>query len=417
MTEIISGSAPERAILFSVDDGSFDNEASMEELRRLAESAGATVFCESIQKKDKPDAAIYAGAGKIEELRSLCENNAIDLLIADCELTPTQQRNLENALDTRVIDRTTLILDIFAKSAKTNEGKIQVELAQLQYLLPRLAGRGKALSRLGGGIGTRGPGETKLETDRRHIRRRIHNLEEALKKTEKQRLLRRTRRKKTGVLTAAIVGYTNAGKSTLLNALTGAGVLAQDRLFATLDPTSRALKLPDGRSVMLIDTVGFVSRLPHTLVDAFHSTLEEAAAADLLINVCDASDPRLDRQLAVTKEVMEQLGAGSTPMVTVLNKCDICREPFLLPFSRRTVRISAKTGEGLRELLQTVADTLPDTVRRIHLRIPYSEAGKAAEIRRFGLVENEAYEEDGIHLTARLDLALLAHYQKYRIPE
>ena len=417
MTEIISGSAPERAILFSVDDGSFDNEASMEELRRLAESAGATVFCESIQKKDKPDAAIYTGAGKIEELRSLCENNAIDLLIADCELTPTQQRNLENALDTRVIDRTTLILDIFAKSAKTNEGKIQVELAQLQYLLPRLAGRGKALSRLGGGIGTRGPGETKLETDRRHIRRRIHNLEEALKKTEKQRLLRRTRRKKTGVLTAAIVGYTNAGKSTLLNALTGAGVLAQDRLFATLDPTSRALKLPDGRSVMLIDTVGFVSRLPHTLVDAFHSTLEEAAAADLLINVCDASDPRLDRQLAVTKEVMEQLGAGSTPMVTVLNKCDICREPFLLPFSRRTVRISAKTGEGLRELLQTVADTLPDTVRRIHLRIPYSEAGKAAEIRRFGLVENEAYEEDGIHLTARLDLALLAHYQKYRIPE
>lgn len=417
MTEIISGSAPERAILFSVDDGSFDNEASMEELRRLAESAGATVFCESIQKKDKPDAAIYAGAGKIEELRSLCENNAIDLLIADCELTPTQQRNLENALDTRVIDRTTLILDIFAKSAKTNEGKIQVELAQLQYLLPRLAGRGTALSRLGGGIGTRGPGETKLETDRRHIRRRIHNLEEALKKTERQRLLRRTRRKKTGVLTAAIVGYTNAGKSTLLNALTGAGVLAQDRLFATLDPTSRALKLPDGRSVMLIDTVGFVSRLPHTLVDAFHSTLEEAAAADLLINVCDASDPRLDRQLAVTKEVMEQLGAGSTPMVTVLNKCDICREPFLLPFSRRTVRISAKTGEGLRELLQTVADTLPDTVRRIHLRIPYSEAGKAAEIRRFGLVENEAYEEDGIHLTARLDLALLAHYQKYRIPE
>lgn len=417
MTEIISDSAPERAILFSVDDGSFDNEASMEELRRLAESAGATVFCESIQKKDKPDAAIYAGAGKIEELRSLCENNAIDLLIADCELTPTQQRNLENALDTRVIDRTTLILDIFAKSAKTNEGKIQVELAQLQYLLPRLAGRGKALSRLGGGIGTRGPGETKLETDRRHIRRRIHNLEEALKKTERQRLLRRTRRKKTGVLTAAIVGYTNAGKSTLLNALTGAGVLAQDRLFATLDPTSRALKLPDGRSVMLIDTVGFVSRLPHTLVDAFHSTLEEAAAADLLINVCDASDPRLDRQLAVTKEVMEQLGAGSTPMVTVLNKCDICREPFLLPFSRRTVRISAKTGEGLRELLQTVADTLPDTVRRIHLRIPYSEAGKAAEIRRFGLVENEAYEEDGIHLTARLDLALLAHYQKYRIPE
>lgn len=417
MTEIISDSAPERAILFSVDDGSFDNEASMEELRRLAESAGATVFCESIQKKDKPDAAIYAGAGKIEELRSLCENNAIDLLIADCELTPTQQRNLENALDTRVIDRTTLILDIFAKSAKTNEGKIQVELAQLQYLLPRLAGRGTALSRLGGGIGTRGPGETKLETDRRHIRRRIHNLEEALKKTERQRLLRRTRRKKTGVLTAAIVGYTNAGKSTLLNALTGAGVLAQDRLFATLDPTSRALKLPDGRSVMLIDTVGFVSRLPHTLVDAFHSTLEEAAAADLLINVCDASDPRLDRQLAVTKEVMEQLGAGSTPMVTVLNKCDICREPFLLPFSRRTVRISAKTGEGLRELLQTVADTLPDTVRRIHLRIPYSEAGKAAEIRRFGLVENEAYEEDGIHLTARLDLALLAHYQKYRIPE
>lgn len=408
---------PQRALLVSLDTGEYDVESSVAELEELTRTAGAEPVCILTQKRPAPDTATCIGSGMVEQAAEVCAQQEIDLLIFDRELSPTQIRNLEGACRVQVIDRTTLILDIFAKSAKTNEGKIQVELAQLQYLLPRLAGRGKALSRLGGGIGTRGPGETKLETDRRHIRRRIHNLEEALKKTEKQRLLRRTRRKKTGVLTAAIVGYTNAGKSTLLNALTGAGVLAQDRLFATLDPTSRALKLPDGRSVMLIDTVGFVSRLPHTLVDAFHSTLEEAAAADLLINVCDASDPRLDRQLAVTKEVMEQLGAGSTPMVTVLNKCDICREPFLLPFSRRTVRISAKTGEGLRELLQTVADTLPDTVRRIHLRIPYSEAGKAAEIRRFGLVENEAYEEDGIHLTARLDLALLAHYQKYRIPE
>lgn len=407
----------ESCLLLSVDDGSFDAEGSLLELRRLAESAGATVFAVVEQKRESPDAATYIGHGRLEEIRELCEREEIDLLIADGELTPTQQRNMENFTDTRVIDRTTLILDIFAKNARTSEGKLQVELAQLNYLLPRLAGQGRALSRLGGGIGTRGPGETKLESDRRHIRRRIHALEEQLKRTQKQRALRRHKRKNDGIQTVAIVGYTNAGKSTLLNALTSAGVLAEDKLFATLDPTARALKLPDGRQVMLIDTVGFISRLPHTLVEAFHSTLEEAADADIILNVCDASDPQLEKQIRVTTELLEQLGAGSVPTVTIFNKCDACGNLFVLPFGRNTVRISARTGEGLPQLLQEIARVLPGTVRVMRLRIPYADAGETARLRRLGKVENECFEPDGITLTAALDSKYAPQFQKYMITE
>ena len=289
--------APEVAVLVGIDMGTYDAEVSIDELEELARTAGAVVSARVIQKRDKPDTATYIGSGRILEVKEYCENNDVDLLIFDCELSPSQQRNIENETNIRVIDRTMLILDIFAARARSGEGKIQVELAQLKYSLPRLGGKGKELSRLGGGIGTRGPGETKLESDRRHIRRRIQSLEEDLAEIAKRREQLRHRREKDGVETIAIIGYTNAGKSTLMNALTQAGVLAENKLFATLDPTSRALTLPDGREVMLIDTVGLIRRLPHHLVEAFKSTLEEAANATAILNVCDASDPHCGEHL------------------------------------------------------------------------------------------------------------------------
>ena len=305
------------ALLAAVDTGEFDVQRSIDELEELAKSAGAKVVGKIIQKKDKPDPATLMGAGRLEEAAQLIRAQQIDLLIFDHELAPAQLKNIEKAVDTTVIDRTTLILDIFAQRARTAEGRLQVELAQLKYRLPRLGGLGTELSRLGGGIGTRGPGESKLESDRRHIRRRIHALEEELVELEKRRDLLRRRRKKDDVISVAIVGYTNVGKSTLLNTLTDAGVLAKDMLFATLDPTSRALTLPDGRKVMLIDTVGLVSRLPHQLVQAFHSTLEEAAQADLVLNVCDVSSPEFDEQLRVTTGLLAELGAEQVPVLTL----------------------------------------------------------------------------------------------------
>ena len=272
----------EKALLVSVDTGEFDAEVSIDELEELAHTAGAEVVGKVIQKKEAPEKATFVGVGKVAEIIAFCQSEDVDLLIFDSELSPSQQRNLENLTKVRVIDRTMLILDIFAMRARTSEGKLQVELAQLKYQLPRLAGQGIALSRLGGGIGTRGPGETKLESDKRHIRRRVQKLEEELRELEKRRNQMHKRREKDGVQTVAIVGYTNAGKSTLMNALTDAGVLAQNKLFATLDPTSRALNLPDGRQVMLVDTVGLIRRLPHKLVEAFKSTLEEAAEANVV---------------------------------------------------------------------------------------------------------------------------------------
>ena len=282
---------PEKALLVEPDIGEWDTEASLAELYELTRSAGAEPFGSMKQKRPAPDAATCVGSGMMQEIADFCKKYAIDLLIFDCELSPTQLRNIEKISGVRTVDRTMLILDIFAANARSREGRLQVELAQMKYLLPRLSGRGTELSRLGGGIGTRGPGESKLETDRRHIRRRIESLKEQLAEVEKHREQIDRRHKKDGVVTVALVGYTNAGKSTLMNALTGAGVLAEDRLFATLDPTARALKLPDGRTVMLIDTVGFLRRLPHHLIDAFRSTLEQAASADVILNICDASSP------------------------------------------------------------------------------------------------------------------------------
>ncbi len=298
----------ERAMLISVDTGEPDAEASLRELFVLTESAGAEPVASMTQKRPAPDAATCVGSGFLREMTEVCRLYEADLLIFDRELSPTQIRNIEEATDVRCVDRTMLILDIFARRAVTKEGKLQVELAQLKYLLPRLTGKGTALSRLGGGIGTRGPGETKLETDRRHIRRRIDSLSEKLLEVERHRALIDGRRKKDGVRTVALVGYTNAGKSTLMNALTGAGVLAEDMLFATLDPTARALRLPHGGSVMLIDTVGLVRRLPHHLVEAFKSTLEQASGADLILNVCDASSEEAPLHLEVTERLFRELG-------------------------------------------------------------------------------------------------------------
>ena len=372
---------PEVAVLVGIDTGLYDAEVSMDELEELARTAGAVVAAKIIQKRDKPDTATYVGSGRLEEIKDFTEANDVDLLIFDGELTPSQQRNIEDETDVRVIDRTTLILDIFAARARSNEGKIQVELAQLKYSLPRLGGKGTQMSRLGGGIGTRGPGESKLESDRRHIRRRIQSLQEELVQIAKRRENLRTRREKDGVETVAIVGYTNAGKSTLMNTLTNAGVLAENKLFATLDPTSRALTLPDGRTVMLIDTVGLVRRLPHQLVDAFRSTLEEAANATVILNICDASDEHCTEHLNVTMNLLAALGCADKPIISVLNKCDLCGGSFVLPAQGEFVMISAKTGEGLGNLLAKIQLSLPLTRKKAELLIPYSDGGLVNYIR------------------------------------
>ena len=399
--------APEVAVLVGIDMGLYNAEVSMDELEELARTAGAVVAAKIIQKRDKPDSATYVGSGRLEEIKAFTEANDVDLLIFDGELTPSQQRNIEDETDVRVIDRTTLILDIFAARARSNEGKIQVELAQLKYSLPRLGGKGAEMSRLGGGIGTRGPGESKLESDRRHIRRRIQSLQEELVQIAKRRENLRARREKDGVETVAIVGYTNAGKSTLMNTLTDAGVLAENKLFATLDPTSRALTLPDGRTIMLIDTVGLVRRLPHQLVDAFRSTLEEAANATVILNICDASDECCTEHLNVTMNLLAALGCADKPIISVLNKCDLCGGSFVLPAQGEFVMISAKTGEGLGNLLAKIQLSLPLTRRKAELLIPYSDGGLVNYIREEGVLIKEEYRADGIYIKAVVDVHFL----------
>ena len=405
----------EKALLVSVDTGEFDAEVSIEELEELAHTAGAEVLGKLIQKRERPEAATFVGAGKLAEIIAFCSAQDVDLLIFDSELTPSQQRNLEKLTGVRVIDRTMLILDIFAARARTGEGKLQVELAQLKYSLPRLAGQGQSLSRLGGGIGTRGPGESKLESDRRHINRRIQKLEEQLRELEKRRDLLRRRRRKDGVQTVAIVGYTNAGKSTLMNALTKAGVLAEDKLFATLDPTSRALTLPDGRKVMLVDTVGLIRRLPHKLVEAFKSTLEEAAQASVILNVCDASDEHCSEHLEVTKKLLDELGCASTPVVSVMNKCDLVGNIYSMPTFGKTVLISALCERGFDELLAAIQKELPQTRKTASLLIPFKNGAAAARIRDEGVVHEEEYREDGLFMRATVEMSLLDEYKEWII--
>ena len=400
-----------RTILAGIDTGEYDAEISMDELEELAKTAGAEVICRLIQKRPTIESATILGEGKIAELSELAEMHEADLIVFDMELSSSQIRNIEDITNVRVIDRTMLILDIFAGRAVTNEGKLQVELAQLKYRLPRLMGIGTSLSRLGGGIGTRGPGETQLETDRRHIRRRIEKLTEELRELEKRREQSRRRRKKDSVIVGAIVGYTNAGKSTLLNSLTDAGVLAEDKLFATLDLTSRAIELPDGRSMTLVDTVGLIRRLPHHLVEAFKSTLEEAANADIILHVCDASDPEAKEKADTTLSILAELGCGEIPVINVFNKCD--RLDYELPEDETNVCISAKNKEGFDRLLKAVAENLPDKISRLTLCIPYDKSALAAALHSHSKVISEEYAENGILITALVDKLHASDYLPY----
>lgn len=401
-----------RAILIGADTGEYDAESSMDELAELAQTAGAEELARVIQKREAYEAATVIGEGKLAEVKELCGSLGAELLIFDCELTASQIRNVEDETDVRVIDRTMLILDIFAGRAVSREGKLQVELAQLKYRLPRLMGIGASLSRLGGGIGTRGPGETQLETDRRHIRRRIDKLSAELRELEERRGFTRNRRKKDSVQVGAIVGYTNAGKSTLLNLLTGAGVLAEDKLFATLDPTARSIELPDGRSLLLIDTVGLIRRLPHHLVEAFKSTLEEAASADIIIHVCDAADPEAAEKADVTLKTLADLGAAEIPVVTVLNKCDLLTEH--IPEDSATVKISAKNNQGIDRLLRVIAANLPETAKRMKLLLPYDKTGYTAKLRENGKVFSEEYTENGVLVDALVDQMLITQMEQYK---
>ena len=408
-TEIIT-----RAVLVSADTGEFDAERSLDELEELSATAGVEVVGRVIQKRPACDSATVIGSGRLEQLVEEAEALQTNLIIFDCELTANQTRNIDRILDIRVIDRTTLILDIFAQRALTKEGRLQVELAQQKYRLPRLAGKGIELSRLGGGIGTRGPGESKLETDKRHIRRRIESLEAELKELERRRELHRARRKKDNVLSAAIVGYTNVGKSTLLNALTDAGVLAENKLFATLDITSRAIELPDGRSVLLIDTVGLIRRLPHNLVEAFKSTLEEAASADIIINLVDISADDGYEQAEVTAEVLKDLGCDGIPRIDVLNKCDLLPEAANIKCDERTVKISAKQKKGFDDLLDCIARNLPETSVRGKFVIPYDKTSIINTIRIDGKIISEEYLAEGTLIDAVVDKKIYYMVEPYK---
>lgn len=404
---------PERALLVSVDTGQFHAEASLAELYELVRTAGAVPYASMTQKRPAPDNATCVGSGMLDQIAEFARRESVDLLVFDCELSPSQIRNIEQVTKVRTIDRTMLILDIFASRALSKEGKLQVELAQLKYLLPRLAGQGTVLSRLGGGIGTRGPGESKLESDRRHIRRRIDSLKEQLSQVERHRSHLNQRRKKEGVITVALVGYTNVGKSTLLNTLTQAGVLAQDMLFATLDPTARALRLPSGKTVMLIDTVGLVRRLPHHLVDAFRSTLEQAALADIILNICDASSSEAQLHLSVTRDLLHDLGCQDQPVIAVLNKCDLVPSITQMPLIGNAVRISAATGQGIPDLLEAIEQNLPVKNVRLSLLLPFARSGLAAEIRKDGVVLEEEYVEQGLRLTALVPPDLLDEVREF----
>lgn len=398
----------ERVILVGVqvNDGE-DTEESLDELEELAETAGASTVGKVIQNREAIHPGSYIGKGKIEEIRGLIYATDATGIICDDELSPAQLNNLERELECKVMDRTLLILDIFAARAVTSEGKIQVELAQLRYRAARLVGLRASLSRLGGGIGTRGPGEKKLETDRRLIRTRITALKEELRQVEKHRNLIRSSRSRGNIKTAAIVGYTNAGKSTLLNKLTGSEVLSEDKLFATLDPTTRQLSLSDGQQILLTDTVGFIRKLPHHLVEAFKSTLEEAKFADYIIHVVDAANPQAELQMHVVYETLRELGAEGKKTITLFNKQDIASGESLRDFrADHTLKISARTGEGLEELKKILGDLVSEDQIYIERIFPYQEAGKIQLIREQGQLLSEEYTEQGIAVKARVPKAL-----------
>lgn len=380
-------------------------ERSLDELERLLDTAGGSVFARVLQVKDSYDPRTCIGSGKVKEISELCRDNCIELVIFDFELTPAQIRNLENDIgsDVTVIDRSMLILDIFALHATSGEGKLQVELAQLKYSAPRLMGKGKELSRLGGGIGTRGPGESKLESDRRHLKEKVVALERKLEEMEHNRSIMRAQRDRSGLLKVAIVGYTNSGKSTLLNALTGAGVLSEDKLFATLDPTTRKLELPGGETVLITDTVGFIRKLPHHLVKAFKSTLDEVVYADILLIVSDITDSEVPEHLKVTESVIDELGASGKPVIYAYNKCDLLEERIMVPDNENTVVLSGVTGEGIDRLLELIEATVYKFKRKYTLLIPYSDQSALSSIYNSYSVEEVEYSDDGISVVAVLD--------------
>lgn len=397
----------ERVILVGVQEqNGDDSEESLDELGELADTAGAVVVGRVIQKREAIHPGTYIGKGKIDEVRELLDETDADGIICDDELSPAQMRNLEDELGCKIMDRTLLILDIFAGRATTSEGKIQVEMAQLKYRQARLTGMGNILSRLGGGIGTRGPGEKKLEMDRRLIKARIAQLNKELEEVVRHREVARSQRSKQAIPVAAIVGYTNAGKSTLLNRLTGAGVLEEDKLFATLDPTTRQLTLEGGQKVLLTDTVGFIRKLPHHLINAFRSTLEEAKYADLIIHVVDASNPQMEQQMHVVYQTLEQLGVKDKTVITAFNKMD--RMPsdtsmLLRDFSAdETVCMSVKTGQGLDKLLDAVTQVIRSQKKLIEHTFAYDQAGQIAAIRKYGQLLEEEYRADGIFVKAYL---------------
>ena len=457
----------ERAVLAGIDapmgGTTRTTEDSLAELAELARTAGATVVGTFVQKKAKPDTALFLGRGKVEEMAMFIQNERATLVIFDEELTPSQQRNLEMALGVKILDRTALILDIFAQRARTAAGKLQVELAQLRYRLPRILGQGLVLSRLGGGIGTRGPGETKLEVDRRRIRRRIHDIEGEIERLKKERFLHRERRRAARIPVAALVGYTNAGKSTLLNALTGADVFAEDKLFATLDPTTRSLRLTDGREILVTDTVGFIQKLPHTLVQAFHATLEEVVEAGLLLHVVDVSSEAAEFRIEAVTEVLKELGVAEKPMLYVLNKLDrltngtgdtsseaahvdtmgdarheaaggdaaggfsggeipSLEEAPLPPAVLRLLRgregcaISARTGAGLAELQEKIASFFRTGEVELTLHIPFTENAAVTRLHEAGRVLQTDYDERGTRVVVRLSEEEAARFQRYEIP-
>lgn len=406
----------ERFILAGVHTGRIDaindtTEESIKELTELVKTAGGEVIGELVQNRPVLESATYMGEGKLFELLEMVDNMGADAVVFDDELSPIQLRNISDTLNCKVLDRSMLILDIFAMRAKSGEGKLQVELAQLKYRLPRLRGFGVEMSRTGAGIGTRGPGETRLESDRRHIHRRISALEAEIKEMKKHRDLIRGRRKKDGVITAAIVGYTNAGKSTLLNTLTDANILAEDKLFATLDPTSRAITLEDNRKILLVDTVGFIRKLPHHLVDAFKSTLEEAVVADFLIHVIDASDDEMDNQIKVVEGVLSDIGATGKKVISVYNKMDKLDALTIIPSDG--IIISAKHNKNVDILLKAILETAPGKKQKVKVCIPYSEGALVSELHKNQKVISEDYSDNGTVMELLVDKEMYERIKEY----
>ena len=420
MTNIIDNGQEKiltRTLIAGVDCGEYDIDDSMKELENLCEAGDLQVVCQVVQRKDNPENKYYLGEGKMAEVKELCRNNEVELCVFDCELTGSQIKNISDFLEVEVIDRTMLILEIFSKRATTSEGKLQTELALLRYQLPRLSGMGASLSRqggggAGGGGARRGAGESKLEYDRRHINQRIALIREKLEQVEKRRDILSEKRKKNDVPVIALTGYTNVGKSSLLNKITNSEIFEKDMLFATLDPTARRFVLPSGQNAILVDTVGFVSRLPHKLVEAFKSTLKQAKYADIVLNVCDISSEDRDNQLQITREVLDEIGVDKDNIITVYNKCDREHQPFLM---ENGVRVSAKSGFGLETLLEKIDEKLSGRMQQLNILLPYSQTGLISTIRENGVVYSEEYTADGIIVKGIVDKKFAYLYKSYEI--